>query len=138
MFFRFVEYLLEFRFRHTHNDVGKHLYKPSVAVECKTFVAGKVGDAFYRNVVEPEVEYGIHHARHRHSRSRTDGYEQRIIDIAEFLAVYPFRLGHPNVDLFQYIGRYSLSVFIIPDACFGGNCKTLRYRQSQPGHLGKP
>ena len=47
------------------HDVAEHVDQPAVGVVGEPLVAGRVGEADDRLVVQAEVEDRVHHARHR-------------------------------------------------------------------------
>ena len=47
------------------HDLAEHLDEPAVAVPCEPLVAGLRDEPFDRDVVQAEVQDGVHHARHR-------------------------------------------------------------------------
>ena len=92
-FFMSGEHLLHRLLGEAHGGGGVHLDEAAVAVVGEAGIAGLGGEALDRFVVEPEVEDGLEHARHRAGRARTDGYEERILGIAELLADGLLELG---------------------------------------------
>ena len=137
LFLHLVDEFFEVLLSHFHDDVGEHLYKSSVTVPSPSGVAGFFGENFNDIFVETEVENGVHHTRHGCSRSRSDGNQQRIFEIAEFFAGDLFHLFDVFNDLRLNFGIDLLSVFIILGASLGGNCKTLGNGKPDVGHLGK-
>ena len=116
------------------HHVGIHLNEAAIAVPREPRIARCVGQPLDRFVVEAEVQHRVHHARHRHARSRTDRYEQRIGRIAEDLARHAFDMGDAvgNFDA-QAVGEF-LPIDIIAGAHFGGDGEARRDRQPDRGH----
>ena len=120
-----------------HNDVREHLDEAAVGVTRKARVVRQLRDGFADLVVHAEVEDGIHHAGHGSARTRTDGYEQRILRIAERFAGYLFQLIEVLKDLLLNVRIDRLAILIIPGAGLGRDGKTLRYGHSESGHFGQ-
>src|SRR3546814_8039199 len=68
------------------NNVRIHLNEAARAVPGKTLVARCGSKALNRLIVKAKIKDNVHHARHGHTRARTDGYKQRVGSIAETLA----------------------------------------------------
>ena len=56
-----------------HDNVTVHLDEAAVRVPGETLVVGLASQPGNRLVIEPEIEDGVHHARHRCARARADG-----------------------------------------------------------------
>ena len=67
------------------NNIAVHLEETTIAVTPET---GGVADGQSVNdlIGEADVEDRVHHAGHRIFRARTGRNEQRVVDVAEFLA----------------------------------------------------
>ena len=136
-FFDLVDYFFKFALRRTHNDVGEHLYKSAIAVVCKSRIARLCCKSLDGYVVETQVEYRVHHTRHRRSCARTNGYQKRIFLVSELLACVSLYLSQCVKNFFNYAVGYLLAVLIIFRACFCGYRKTLRHRHTPRSHLCK-
>ena len=68
------------------HDVAEHLHEAPVGVPREALVVGLLGQPLHRLVVEPEVQDGVEHARHRLARARAHRHEQRVVGVAEPLA----------------------------------------------------
>ena len=90
-FLHLVDDLLKERLRHLHNHVGEHLDKSAVGIIGKTGVAGLFGKALHRHIVQAQVEDRVHHTGHGSTGARTHRHQQRIVVVAEFLALDPFQ-----------------------------------------------
>ena len=130
-----VDKLLEGGLRQLHNNVREHLNETAVGIACETRVIGQLGNCFADLVVHAEVKDGIHHAGHGCARTRTNGYEQRALGIAESLAGGLFELIEVLQNLILNIRINSLAVLIITGAGLGGDGETLRHRHAQSGHF---
>ena len=118
-----------------HDDIREHLDEAAVGIARKARIVRQAGNRFADLVIHAEVEDGVHHAGHGRTRTRTNGYEQRIFRVAQRFAGDFFQFIEVLKDLFLDIRIDRLAVLIIPGAGFGGDSKTLRHRHAQPGHL---
>ena len=55
----------------TQNGLTKHLHQAAIRVPSKTLRSRHFRQSGYRTVIQPHVEDGFHHARHRELRTRT-------------------------------------------------------------------
>ena len=120
-----------------HDDVGIHLDEPAVRVICKAGIVGLLCKSLDNDVVEAEVQDGVHHAGHRSSCARTDRDQKGVLDIAELLAGDTFQLGDILHDLGLDLVVDRLAVGIILCAGFGGDGKALGNGHAEVGHLGQ-
>ena len=127
-----VDKLLEGGLRQLHNNVREHLNETAVGIACETRVIGQLGNCFADLVVHAEVKDGIHHAGHGCACTRANGYEQRLLGIAEGFAGNLFKLIE---NLILNIRINSLAVLVITGAGLGGDGETLRHRHAQSCHF---
>jgi len=120
-----------------HDDIGIHLDEAAIAVPRKARVARCLRQAHDGLVVEPQVEDGVHHPRHRHARARTDRDEQRIGGVAECLAGDPLDMRDARGNILDQPGRILFAVRIISGADVGGDRKARGHRQADRGHFGE-
>ena len=120
-----------------HNDVGVHLDKSSVAVISPAGVATLYGDGLDNLFVKTEVEDGVHHTGHGSAGAGTDGYEKRVLLVAELLAGDLFHLADILVDLSLDLVVDLTAVLIILGAGLGGDGEALGNGQTDVGHLGE-
>ncbi len=80
------------------HDLAVHLDQAAVRVVGEAGVAGALGEALDRLVVETEVEDRVHHPGHRDRGSGADRDEQRVLRIAELLAGLLLEPGEVLVD----------------------------------------
>ena len=73
-----VELLFEQLAVDVEHDLAEHLHESPVRVVREPLVPRLLGQAADRAVVEPEVEDGVHHSRHRERRPRANRDEQRV------------------------------------------------------------
>ena len=69
------------------------------------------------------------------ARARANGYEQRLLGIAEGFAGNLFKLIEVKQDLILNIRIDGLAVLVITGAGLGGDGETLRHRHAQSGHF---
>src|SRR5215211_5812890 len=81
LFFEDLEGLLEPVMRDFEHDVPEHLDEAPVGVVSEALVPGSAREPVHGGIVEAEVQYRVHHARHGDRRSATYRDEQRIIRI---------------------------------------------------------
>ncbi len=132
--FHLVDQLFKVLFADFHNDVGVHLDKSSVAVVSPTGVA-PAGDGLNNFLIQTKVEDGVHHAGHGSTGAGTNGNQQRIFFITEFLAGDLFHLADVFHDLGHDIIVNLLTVLVVLGAGFSGNGEALGNRQAEVGHL---
>ena len=129
--------LLEMVVLDTEHDLPVHLDEAAIAVIGKALVLALDGQALDRPVVEPEVEDGVHHPRHRHPRAGADRNQERVVGVAKARAERPLDRGETVGDLRVQIGRIGLAVGVEPGAHLGRDRKAGRHRQPQIAHLGE-
>ena len=81
-----VELLFEQLAVDVEHDLAEHLHESPVRVVREPLVPRLLGQAADRTIVEPEVEDGVHHSRHRERRPRANRDEQRVGVVPEPLA----------------------------------------------------
>ena len=128
---------LKERFAHLHDDIREHLDKPAIRIVGKPRIAGFLGEALYRDIVQAQIQNSIHHARHRCPRAGTHGYQQRIRFIAELLAALLLQYSERRKNLLLNLLRNLLALCIVIGACLRRYRKAVWNRQPQIGHLGK-
>ncbi len=136
-FLLFLENGVKQRLGLTHDDVGEHLDESSVRIIGKPWIAGLLCKAHNRNIVESEVQDGIHHAGHRDRSAGTHRDKQRVILIAELLAAHAFEPGKCVKNLLLCLAVDFLPLVVIIRAGFRGNRKSRRNRHSEIRHLRK-
>ena len=132
-----VEDVFEYGVVEPHHHVAEHLDEAAVAVVGKTGVAGMGGKPFDRDVVQPEIQDRIHHARHGGARARAHRDQQRVIRIAEAGAGGVADFAQRLLDLGLEAGRKAAMVGIISSAHFGRDREPRRHRQAELHHLGQ-
>ncbi len=132
-----VEMVLEEMVPDAEHDVRIHLDEAAIAVIGKARIARAPGDGLYGDVVEAEIEDGVHHARHRGARARAHGHQQRVLRIAERLAGDDAHLRERFLDLGVEAGGIGLAVVVIVGAQGGRDREAGGHREAQIAHLGE-
>ena len=121
----------------THDDVGEHLDKATIAIPGKARVL-RLGDkALDGIVVEAQVEDRIHHAGHGERSARAHRDEQRVTGIAELLAAASLEVGLGGNDFVERAFGPDVAGTGVLDAGLAGNGKATGNRQADTAHLGK-
>ena len=133
-----VDQLFKVLLTNFHNNVREHLNETSVGVIYETLesrIRIALDHCSNNVVVQTEVQDGVHHTRHRSTCTGTNGNQQRIVQIAELLAVDLFHLLNAVHDLSHDLVVDLAAVLIV--LCAGLSCdgEALRYRQTDAGHL---
>ena len=129
------ENVLELVIVDVERNVRIHLDKAAIAVIGEALVARRLGQRLDRSVVKPEVEDGVHHARHGGTRPRAHRDQQRIGRIAEDAPRLTFYLRNGRVDLCREIRGISLSVGVEVGTYFRRNREARGDRQTKRGHF---
>ncbi len=119
------------------HHVAVHVDQPAIGVVGKALVAGGIGQADDRLVVQAEVENRVHHARHRDGGAAADRDEQRILRVAEFLAQLFFERGDVGGHVVHQAGGQLAAALVVQVADLGRDRETGRHRQPDAGHLGQ-
>ena len=130
-----LEDLLEDLVIEAHHDIGIHLDETAIAVPGKARIAGIARECLDGRVVEPEVEDGVHHARHGGAGAGAHGEKQRAGSVSE--ATAGLRLQHLQrfENLALQRGSENPSFGMKAAAGLGNECKSGRHRQSERGHF---
>ena len=133
-----VDELFKVLLAHFHNHVGEHLDEAAVGIVYKPGELG-VGIALdhgiHNLVVEAQVQNGVHHTGHGGAGAGTNGNQQRILKVAELLAVDLLHLIHVLHDLGHDLVIDFPAVLVVLGAGFGRNSKALGNRQADSGHF---
>ena len=125
-----LELVLELLLRDLQHDVAEHLHEAAVAVVGEPAVLRAGLQPLDRGVVQPQVEDGVHHARHRELRARAHRDEQRVVGRPERRArrlLQPAHVGHHLV-----LDRLrELAALGVPEVAG-------RRRDREPGRHGQP
>ena len=132
-----VENFFEVMVRDAEHHIRIHGDEAPVAVIGEAPVARLFRQRRDGDVVEPEIEHRVHHARHRRARSRAYRDEQRIFAVAEFLPGDAADLRKRSFDLRLQILRIGFAVLVEIGADLGGDGEAGRHRKSEMRHVGK-
>ncbi len=122
---------------HPHHHAPVHLQEATVAVPGELGVAGPGREGFHHPVIDSEVEDGVHHAGHRLAGAGADREEERILEVAEFLAHGLLDLGDIGLDLALERFGVSPAVFVVVGADLRGDGEPGRHGNADAAHLGK-
>ena len=138
-FFRFhsVDYFFKLRLGKLHYHVGEHLYKTAVGVIRKPGISGKFCKFLYNLVVQPQIQDGVHHARHGCTRAGTHGNQQRIPGVGEFLFAKVLHFSKIFIDFRLNIVVNLAAIRVILGAGFSCNSEALRDGHSKTRHFSK-
>ncbi|MCG3774520.1 MAG: hypothetical protein JW395_1343 [Nitrospira sp.] len=123
--------------RHAHDNTAVHRHKAPIAVLGEPIVACFFRQSLDRLGRQTDIQYCVHHSRHRSPGAGPDRDQQRPHRITEAHAHRPlnplerFQRGVPHA------WRILFSVLIIFDAGLGGNRKTGWNGDAEIGHFGK-
>ena len=130
------EFLVEGFVGHAERDLAEELDEAPIGVITEARIVGGTDHALQGRAVEAQVEDGVHHARHRHRRSRAHRDQQRIVRVAEALAGLLLQGAHLLVDLFDQAGRQGALGFVeIFQTGRRGDDESGRDVQPDLGHL---
>src|ERR1019366_5787125 len=126
---------LELMVIHTHHDRAVHLDEPAIGIPGEPLVTRFAGQPLHRDVVQAEVQHGIHHPRHRDARAGADRDQQRIVGVAELLPDGRLDLGQRGVELPRQLVGISFVIVVERGTDFGGDGESRRHRQADRGHF---
>ena len=75
-------------------DLAEQLDKTAPGIVAKARVAGLRNQALERALIQPQVEDGVHHARHRHGGTGAHRHQQRLVGAAKGLAGFLLQCLH--------------------------------------------
>jgi hypothetical protein len=131
-----VQNLFERLLGKIEHHTAVHLDEAAVGVPRKTGIAALRSQSFHRHIIEPQIEDGLHHARHRHRCSRPNRHQQRVLAVAQVLPGGGFQPLQRVLHLgLQPLGE--LAAFQVVDADVAGNCESRRDWYADGGHLGE-
>jgi hypothetical protein len=119
------------------HDLPVHLDEAAIAVIGEALVAAPPCQPRDGPVVEPEVEHGVHHARHRDASSGAHRDEQRVVGVSEPCPKQTLDRGESLGDLLPQLRRIGFAVRVEVGADTGRDCETRRHRQAEIAHLGE-
>ncbi len=127
--------LLEVLLRDLGHDVAEHLDEAAVGVVGEAGVVGAGGEALHADVVEPEVEDGVHHPGHRELGAAAHRDQQGVLFVAEALADGLLEGLEVGRDLAREPHGELVVAAQVLDAGLGGDGEALRHGQAEPRHL---
>ncbi len=129
------QHLLEIVVGDAENHRAEHLHEAAIGVVDEAGVGRECHHAASNLIVEPDVEDGVHHPRHRELRTRATRNQQGIGGIPEALpglGLDPLESGRDLVP--RSLGE-GLAGIEVGEAGFGRHRETGWNRDSDPGHL---
>ena len=123
--------------RDAHHYLAEESREAPVCVERESKVAGLRREPLHGLLVEPEVQDGVHHSRHREGRARADGDEQRVLVVAEPLSGLRLDGAQAVYDLLPHPFGEVLAVRVVGVADFGRDDETGRDGQARARHVGE-
>ena len=134
--FERIDFIFVHRFQAKH-DIAVHLHKAAVRIVHEARIIRLRDHPFGHNVVQAEIQNGIHHTRHRCTCAGTDGDKKRIFRIVEFCTHRLLNLLDGGFYFAIKRFRIGLLVCIVMGADFGGDRQAGGYRQTDIGHFGE-
>ena len=122
---------------HAHHHVAVHLYEAAVAIPCKAAVTGGLLQGFDSDVVEAEIQNGVHHARHRIARAGAHRNQQRIATVAKLLLDFLLNDAQAVLHLLGKLLREAAAVVVVPVAHFGADGESGRNWEAHERHGGE-
>ena len=119
------------------HDLAEHLHEAAVGVVGEPLVAGLLREPTDRHVVEPQVEDGVHHPRHRERRTGPHRHEQGVGRVAELLAHLRFERGERGGDFVHEAVGDLVTRGHVGVARFGGDGEAGRHGEPELRHLGE-
>jgi hypothetical protein len=124
---RALDLVLEAHALDAQHDVAVHLHEAAVAVPGEARVARPLGEPLHRCVVEPQVQDGVHHPRHRVARPRAHRHQQRVVVVAQALAGLLLQPRQRLGDLLLQSLRERLPGVHVGDTGLGGDGEAARH-----------
>jgi hypothetical protein len=132
-----VERVLEQVAVDPEHRLAEHLDEPPVRVPREAVVAARLlGQAVHRLVVEPDVENGLHHARHGELRPGAHAHQQRVVGLPEPPAHLLLERVEVLGDLLLEAVRYDARRQVVT-AGVGGDRESRGNGEPEVGHFGK-
>lgn len=129
-----AEDVFEERAVDAHDRTPEHLHEATVGIPREPLPVGDLGQAEHREVVQTDVQDGLHHARHGEPRPRPDREEQRVVHLSQPLAGSPLELRQVLGDLaLQARGQLTCSQENAAGLRRDGEAR--RHGQAHAGHL---
>ena len=122
---------------HAHHDIAIHLDEATVAIPGEAGIAGNVCQTFNGDIVQAQVENGVHHARHGVPRAGAHGDEQRIVLAAEGLLHLRFHQAYCSLHIAGEGAGIAAIMRIEIGAHFRADGETRGHRQADRSHLGE-
>ena len=106
-------------------------------VEGERFVARSRYEVLHDGIVDAQVQYRVHHARHGDCRAGPDRNQKRTLAPAKRLAGQLLNLLDGDRDLLPQATWKRLPICMVLTTCLGCNGEARRHRKAHRGHLGE-
>ena len=135
--------MLELRPFDPKHDVAVHLNEAAIRVPCESRISGPQSEPLDGLWIEPEVEHGVHHPRHRHCRARAYREQQWLGRRTEVASSRLLDHGDGVVDFavesigeaLGCTGTVLLGDIRVVGADLGRKRESSRHRDAEVGHL---
>ena len=135
LFLLAVEDFVEIVLADFEHYVAVHLNEAAVAIVGEARVVAFGGQRLHGLVVQPEVEDGVHHARHGELGARADAHQQGVAGVAEFLSHALFERLEGGEHLFVDAGGNAEFVLEVDISDFRRDREAGWHRQLGAGHF---
>src|SRR5581483_2857376 len=133
-----VEDFIESVLRDVEHHVAEHLNQTTIRIVGKARVVRAARQRFHRNVVQPEVQDRVHHARHAELGARAHAHQQRVLARAELLLLQVFQPAQRRFHLLGHCLAHAAVGAHVFAAGVGLDGEAGRHGQAGVGHLRKP
>ncbi len=131
-----IEHFIESMLRDFEHDAAEHLDQAAVGIGGEAWIAAAFRQGLDALIVETEVEDGVHHAGHGKLRARAHAHQQRVLALAQFLALQFLQLLERRIHLAFDFGGNTVAAHVFP-ASLGLDGEARRHGQPGVGHLGE-
>ena len=131
-----VEHFVESMLRDFEHDAAEHLDQAAVGIGGEAWIAAAFRQGLDALIVETEIENGVHHAGHGKLRARAHAHQQRVLALAQFLALQFLQLLERGIHLAFDFGGNTVGAHVFP-ASLGLDGEAGRHGQPGVGHLGE-
>jgi hypothetical protein len=116
------------------HHLGEALHQAPVAVPGQTRIAGTADDRLDSDIVDPDIEHGLHHSGHRHRGAATHRDQQRPAAAAEVQPALALDVTDAFGQRIAQLGRRAAGRLQKMAGEAGRQNKSLRHRQTGSSH----
>ena len=131
-----VEDLVERGFRDVQHHVAEHLDQAAVGIGGEARIVAAFRQGLDTLIVEAEIQDGVHHAGHGELRAGAHAYQQRVLALAELLALQFLQAFKRGIRLLVDFGGDGIGAHVLA-ARLGLDGKARRHGEIGVGHLGE-